>query len=57
MNLYSCGACAMPIFGDDTDDGPNRMIFLWWRPVGHETPDYEGFRTGSRKLLARVIGV
>lgn len=47
----------MPIFGDDTDDGPNRMIFLWWRPVGHETPDYEGFRTGSRKLLARVIGV
>lgn len=42
VNLYLCGACGWPILGDDTDDGQDRMILLWWRPVGYRTPSYEG---------------
>lgn len=42
VNLYLCGACGWPILGDDTDDGQDRMILVWWRPVGYRTPSYEG---------------
>ena len=42
VNLYLCGACGMPVLGDDIDDGLPRMVFTWWKPAGYASPDYEG---------------